>query len=513
MFVEPTVTTERRFGSALYITQKALTKLVERHSFSYRPYQATHAAIYAVQTHNIMSGEMGLGKTVITALTLIATYPNLKQMRPGAIQIAAPSKLSARARWRQDLSQFEELSQYIEVISSPSQIQESTKPIWVYDLDFPKRVYNREKGKVITYLKRRYKPSYLVIDEIQKVRKGTQRYKALFTLARKARRVLALSGTLSNGSLDTQEDTLSLVYNNPELRKLREKYGVKTKIQTNYLGGLESGPKATSDRFLGFLSPLKMSDYYWDVFRPYIHRFELTDPDVSSVVTKPSQCLADVGVPLGPAQQDYRQLITKEIQTLIDYGTSKDAVKAFSLIQPLIRFCNLGPKLDYLIPAITGNKVAVFIDSVSAADQVEQDLVKHFSPSQVVRLHAKLTMDKRYEVLDNFQYNSEVKVGIFSLRLTAESLDLNEADQVIFYEQPWCPMVYAQAIDRVVRPGNPNDTVVITNLYTEGTVEEHRHRLLNLKVNAMVGANRASIDPLECLRNASLYQTHSEPNL
>ncbi|MNI56958.1 RNA polymerase-associated protein RapA [compost metagenome] len=63
-----------------------------------------------------------------------------------------------------------------------------------------------------------------------------------------------------------------------------------------------------------------------------------------------------------------------------------------------------------------------------------------------------------------------------------EGINLQFCHHMINFDLPWNPMRVEQRIGRVHRLGQEND-VVIYNLSTEGTIEEHILHLLHEKIN------------------------------
>jgi SNF2 family DNA or RNA helicase len=86
---------------------------------------------------------------------------------------------------------------------------------------------------------------------------------------------------------------------------------------------------------------------------------------------------------------------------------------------------------------------------------------------------------KKDWMMDLFRGRAQVMIAT---EAGGEGINLQFCHHMINFDLPWNPMRVEQRIGRVHRLGQEND-VVIYNLSTEGTIEEHILHLLHEKIN------------------------------
>jgi superfamily II DNA or RNA helicase len=479
----------------------------------YREYQPQFAAMYALRDYNICAGGCGLGKTIIIGILIAIIYEELK--RPGQIQIAAPTWLSASSRWFTDLEKIEKLKGKIEIIKSEKQIYNSTAPIWIYTIDFPARKIKSGK-RIVTLLTKRYKPNFLVVDEVHLIQSGRVRYTVWSDLRNVTKRFIVLSGTLSDGRLLQIFNTCKLVYGKIfpyDEKRFIKTFKIKSKVQTNYISGSVEQESVTP-RYLQCLA-LDQVPIYSLLSRQFIHRIRLDNPSIRDCVSLPEQVNEIIElIPSNSHQNVYKSLVKEHRKTLIELARREHGIKALELLRLLQRCSNNEEgeqvKLEQ-IKLITGrrNKTIIFCNYIDSARAVTASMKKEWGDKRVLRLYAKdekekpkvLQERKRVELLSNFLYDETIKVGVFSINLASESLDLNTGNQIIFYDLPWQAIKIAQAISRVVRPGNPYHKVYVSFLYYKGFIEEHQFNLYKAKAE--------NIERILDFREESNYETQT----
>jgi SNF2 family DNA or RNA helicase len=118
--------------------------------------------------------------------------------------------------------------------------------------------------------------------------------------------------------------------------------------------------------------------------------------------------------------------------------------------------------------------------------------MKELGKKAVVRIYAQdpqanpkvLSKDAAIQLINRYQYDSSVKVGIFSCNLASQSIDLTASSDVIQYCLSWSSKKLQQSITRAVRPGNRLPFVTIHYLYHEGLIDEHQVHLATKKIEA-----------------------------
>lgn len=483
-----------------YYLKKAVkhyNELCSLYNLEVRPYQPEMAALYALRANNICAGSCGLGKTFIVGLLICVLYENFK--RPGQIQIAVPNPLSGKTRWLCDLNKLTHLKNKIEFINSEGQALKSNRPIWVYTIDFIKRNSKQIGGSrstIARLLKRRHlTPSLLVIDEVHLLKPDSDRSKTWDWWRRHCKRFLALSGTLSDGRLDLLIHIASLVYRSNltySKQDFLSEFQVNTTVTTNYIKGEEPVSKI-STRYLPHLDITKLPKYA-EFAQQFIHRVSLNDPNVSSVVKIPTYYENELMIMPTIEHREYYHGVFESVKERLESVKNASWTIALNTINPLLRASAFCPpnirnnKLEKLLQLVANcdGKTVVFVNQIETG-RILHNKFKDIYNIDAIRLYAQdqectpkvLSASKREALVCRFLFDPNVKVGIFSINLAAESIDLNTASQVIFYDYPWQAIKLQQAIFRAVRPGSSVNHIKVHYLYNSGMIDRHQFYLLN----------------------------------
>ena len=473
-----------------------------------RPYQWEYAAVMCLRKRNIMAYEMGAGKTTCTLLCLQAIYGSWVGRNAATVHIVVPSVLSAQ-RWLEDLGRFSSMAGCYKLITNEKELIENTKPIIIYTQDFPKSKSKVKKDNsrpwVSRLLGRKFRPSFLVIDEVHNCQPKTKRTEHLQYLIARSKRLLVLSGTISEGRIVDVHNLCKLVYGKNWPFSTRERFTGKFAHQhvlsTNYLYGSRLGNEVreVQRRSIQQLNPLLLADYYWLV-RRFIHRVKLTDPRVRCCITVPREELVlEVLEPSEEQRKQHQEYIRekeKEIEAAVRTVGIKQKAAALRIINPLIELANSSlcsnSKVEktYQIVTQSTGKVVIFASYIKSANRISAYLTERLGSSSVVRVYAtdeeasvkKQSIENRILAVEEFQFNPNVKVGVFAINLASESIDLTSAKDVIYYCLPWSSKKLRQSINRVVRPGNYSKTVNVHLLYHRGLIDEHQVSLATEKI-------------------------------
>jgi non-specific serine/threonine protein kinase len=131
-----------------------------------------------------------------------------------------------------------------------------------------------------------------------------------------------------------------------------------------------------------------------------------------------------------------------------------------------------GPKwlifYDRLQEAISnGHKVVVFSQFIPMIKTMEKKLNEENIPLTSLTGQTK----NREEVIERFNNDDTIRVGLFSLKAGGVGINLTSADYVFLYDPWWNPAVEQQAIDRVHRIGQKRQVMVFKCLVAS-TIEE-----------------------------------------
>ncbi len=144
---------------------------------------------------------------------------------------------------------------------------------------------------------------------------------------------------------------------------------------------------------------------------------------------------------------------------------------ATSMINDEEDYGNYSVKLEILIENIkekTGNhKILVFSQFVKMLQIIKTRL----EDEQIHYEYLDGQTTNRYEKVDNFQNNTDVRVFLISLKAGGTGLNLTEADYVFIVDPWWNPAVENQAIDRCYRIGQIKK-VMAYRMICKDTIEE-----------------------------------------
>ena len=515
--VEPNLLSERVSGYPQFLARASRAYATYLSGFTgaeYRPYQPEYAALMALRRCNVMGYSMGVGKTSITLLTVQTLYEGLalaeSPYRSGLVHICVPSLLAAN-RWVEELNRMPALKDKYRLVTQEKDLHRPGKAeILIYTHDFPKRKCRRlserteHRSSLAHYLGKHFRPALLIIDEVHGLKANSQRTGALAYLRGRARRVLVLSGTLSDGNLAQIHSLCKFVYRNywpyRTAQAFSALFGQKQRLDTNYLYG-SARHTEVPEKYLQKLDPAKLGAYY-DLMRQFVHRVKLSEPQVAPYLTVPEQevQLHEI-TPTVPQKAattafiaQHRTALTAAARSL----TTNQNAAALQLIYPLIKLANFPDipsnkpgKLLEIVKAASG-KVVVFCSYVGSARYVHEFLVAQLGASAVVRLYASdpqatpvaLTATARQEILDSFRYDNSVRVAVLSINLASEAIEFPQASDTVFYCMPWSSLKLEQAVHRVVRPGNRNPKVGTHYLFQSSMIDEHQVALAIAKIRA-----------------------------
>jgi ERCC4-related helicase len=265
-------------------------------------------------------------------------------------------------------------------------------------------------------------------------------------------------------------------------------------VKTNYLRG--SVPLAeTKLRHLPQINILLLPEYA-RLIKRYVHTVSLSDPNVRDVIKIPER--VDEYIACEPHSDHVAEYLAKirSIKDKVLAMREHKSMMALSLLNPLLELSSFPStptipniKLDRtleLCEAVKG-KTAIFVTRVKTGRELFNTLKTTYGDKGVIRLYAKddqvkpaiLSHEKREDIVNEFLFNPKIKVGVFSILLASESIDLNQVEQVIFYGYPWSSLDVIQALFRAVRPGNPYPQVQVKFLYNRGMIDEHQLTLLS----------------------------------
>ncbi|WP_081957348.1 SNF2-related protein [Paenibacillus sp. FSL R7-0273] len=160
-----------------------------------------------------------------------------------------------------------------------------------------------------------------------------------------------------------------------------------------------------------------------------------------------------------PADSPKRDRMMELLQSIRTVKTNTKAEKTMELIRDM------------------NEKVIVFTEYRATQEYLLQYFRDH--GLQCVPYSGGMNRGKKDWMMDLFRGRAQVMIAT---EAGGEGINLQFCHHMINFDLPWNPMRVEQRIGRVHRLGQQND-VVIYNLSTQGTIEEHILHLLHEKIN------------------------------
>lgn len=185
----------------------------------------------------------------------------------------------------------------------------------------------------------------------------------------------------------------------------------------------------------------------------------------------------------------------KEIaEELSDSSFEKSKFKILMLLTRLRQICchpnlfienykggsgKLNQCMDLLSDTIeSGHKILLFSSYTSMFEIIEKELEK--KEIKYFKLVGNTPVNKRIEMVDEFNDNEDIKVFLISLKAGGTGLNLTSADVVIHYDPWWNVSSENQATDRAYRIGQKN-SVQVYKLITSNSIEEKINKMQERK--------------------------------
>lgn len=207
----------------------------------------------------------------------------------------------------------------------------------------------------------------------------------------------------------------------------------------------------------------------------------------------PDKMYRTIPVSLGKERKQYTQM-EKELFALLDSGEMITAPAVIAQLTRLRQICLDPNLLSHELPKAStpSNKTQTLLELI---DDTDSKVVVYSYFEQYIRL-LKQELDKREikstmitgqvstqdrgRAVHDFQNDPSIKVCLGTIGAMGEGITLTASHTVVFCDLFWNPAVNIQAEDRLHRIGQ-KDSVLIIDLFCQGTVEEHVHKVVRRK--------------------------------
>ena len=418
----------------------------------------------------ILADDMGLGKT-IQILSIILDYidkTNKKDRKPSIV--ICPSSLTLN--WKNEIEKFTNNVKVLVISGNIENRKKQIREINKYDIVITS--YDLLKRDIEFYNERNYDFRYAIADEAQYIKNSnTQNAKALKKISAETR--YALTGTPIENSLAELWSIFDYIMPGYlfSYRKFKENYEIKI---------IKEKDVETINRLKMLIEPFILRRTKKDVLK------ELPDKSITILNNEMDEEQENV----------YKAYLAEAKTELIEdikiNGFENSRIKILALLTRLRQVCchpglfidnyigessKLNQCIDILKSGIdAGHKILLFSSYTSMFDIIEDRLkeekIKYF------KLTGQTKVDKRIELVNEFNQNPAIKVFLISLKAGGTGLNLTGADMVIHYDPWWNASAENQATDRAHRIGQKN-SVQVYKLITNNSIEEKIYELQQRK--------------------------------
>lgn len=421
------------------------------------------------QFGGILADDMGLGKTIQVIAIILSYIENCKKDKLPII-VVCPSSLSLN--WKAEIEKFANNINSMVISGSLAKRKEQIKDIPNYDVVITS--YDLLKRDIDIYNELDYEFRYIIADEAQYMKNSnTQNAKAIKKL--KAKTKFALTGTPIENSLSELWSIFDFLMPGYlfSYKKFRENFEVPIVKDEN--------------------------EEVMQNLRKIIEPFILRRTKKQVLTELPDKTVTVLNNEMNEEQQKlYISYLTEAKAELSEQisinGFEKSTIQILSALTRLRQICchpslfidnynGESSKLNQCIEIVkdaiaSGHKILLFSTYTSMFEIIEKELKKE--QIQYFKLTGQTKVDKRIELVDNFNKNSDIKIFLISLKAGGTGLNLTGADVVIHYDPWWNLSAENQATDRAYRIGQKNN-VQVYKLITKNSIEEKIYDLQEKK--------------------------------
>lgn len=412
------------------------------------------------QFGGILADDMGLGKTIQIIAIILSYIEDCKENRK-PIMVVCPSSLSLN--WKAEIEKF--ASNINALVISGNAVKRKEQINSIPDYDVVITSYDLIKRDIDLYRKLDYEYRYLIADEAQYMKNSnTQNSKSIKQLNAQTR--FALTGTPIENSLSELWSIFDFIMPGYlfSYRKFKENYEIPIVKEENS----------------EIMSNLRM------LIEPFILRrtkkqvlTELPDKTVTILSNEMEDEQEKIYLSyLADAKSELNEQIKLN-------GIEKSKMQILSALTRLRQICchpslfldnykGESSKLNQCIEIVkdaiaSDHKILLFSTYTSMFEMIEEKLKKE--NIEYFKLTGQTKVDKRIELVDEFNKNQKIKVFLISLKAGGTGLNLTGADVVIHYDPWWNLAAENQATDRAYRIGQKNN-VQVYKLITKNSIEE-----------------------------------------
>ena len=453
----------------------------------YMPFQRAGIAFALGRDNTLIGDEMGLGKT-IQAIGIVNASPDARR-----VLVICPASL--KLNWQRELTKW--LTRPMSVgIGNGTGIPDTDIVIVNYD------ILTKHKAALTAG-----RWDVAVLDEVHYIKNAkAQRTKAAIAIARKAKRIIALTGTPILNRPKELFTVLNLLdpANWPKFFRFAMRYCAAFQDRWGWNFDGASNLSELQDRLRSTIMVRRMKS---EVLKDLPAK-------VRQIIVLPTNGLAAIVKADAAVARKWDAVLTEleaEIEVSEEYD---DAVRRLSEARQTafaemsrVRHLTALAKVPYVAAHVrdaveqTG-KVVVMAHHHDVIDALRADL----DDLGVVSLTGRDSIRSRQESIDAFQNDPDVQVFVGSIQAAGVGITLTASTTMIFSELDWVPGNVSQAEDRIHRIGQTG-SVLIQHIVVDGTMDQRMASTLVSKQNVIDKA----LDDVIILRPTQAISKPIEP--
>ena len=447
----------------------------------------------------ILADDMGLGKT-IQVLAVILSYSEEMENKTGKLPSLVICQSSLALNWQNEAKEFTPTLKTIVISGNSEERKEQISQIQNYDIAITS--YDLLKRDIEIYKEKNYIFRYLIADEAQYIKNNTTKNaKAIKEINSITR--FALTGTPIENSLSELWSIFDFI-----MPGYLFSYN---KFRTNYeIPIVKENDEASLSKLKNMIEPFVLRRIKKKVLT------ELPDKTITVLNNEMD------GEQLQLYKSYMRIAQDQAREEIAENGVKNSQIKILSLLMRLRQICchpglfienyeggskKLTQCMEVIKTAVEGgHKILLFSGYSSMFPYIETELkklgIKYF------KLTGKTKVSDRMDLVNEFNFNEDVKVFLISLKAGGTGLNLIGADMVIHYDPWWNLSAENQATDRTYRIGQKRN-VQVYKLITKNSIEEKIYNLQEKKAKLaddMLTTNETFISNLSRDEIMDLFQ-------
>lgn len=457
-----------------------LISLTTLHGFELFPHQirAAERTLRELRGRALLCDEVGLGKT-IEAGVILNEYVARGLVRSALVLTPAPLV----AQWQEELIRKFDLpfvsqdSPAFKVSADPW----STFPFTVASLETAKREPHRKQIVANDY-------DLVIVDEAHRLKnRNTVAWKFVSQLKKKY--LLLLTATPIENSMDELFNLITLLKpgqlktageyrkrfvdtknplhpkNMAELKRLIQEVMIRNRRSTT--GIIESARTAETL----WVEPELVDDQFYQLLTTLIKRALSDESPHHSRQMVLKTLLRQAG-----SHRSAAKATLVRLKDVLAEGASQDE---WETLMNSVDDSTTSAKMNALARILgDGREQTVVFSGFLETQRAVASYVRSLG-LDVVEFHGSMSRGDKEEVINKFRGGTPVLVSSES---GGEGRNLQFCHRLVNYDIPWNPMRIEQRIGRIHRIGQVHD-VLVANLVSRGTIEEHVVRILDEKIN------------------------------